>query len=367
MRTELVIGLAGSGGDGIGSAGEALLPAAASEGYHALMTKSFGPQIRGGESSCRVRISTDPVLNQGGLLDVAVALNWDDWLRFGSELPIGPASVVLYEAATGIAPGAIPAPVVGGGAPAACLAVPFAELARTHGGDRAKNLLVLGLIAGWFGLARDGILGGIRKRLGQKGEAVLRVAEDAFLAGLAHAEAQPLPAARRIVPPPPRAHGICLGDGNEVCAAAAIAAGCECFGGYPITPSSEIMPALARDLWSYGGALLQAEDEIAGIGCALGASYAGRRAMTATSGPGMSLKTEILGLATIATLAAEHKARAFFAAALSTLRDAQVRELFAELLAEEEEHIALVRAEQARLPAAPGLPPGSFADAPQAQ
>ena len=87
-----------------------------------------------------------------------------------------------------------------------------------------------------------------------------------------------------------------------MCAAAAIFAGCEFFGGYPITPSTEIMQFLGREIWKYGGTVLQAEDEIAGIGAVVGASFAGKKAMTATSGPGMSLKTEMLGLATIAEL-----------------------------------------------------------------
>jgi 2-oxoglutarate ferredoxin oxidoreductase subunit alpha len=62
------------------------------------------------------------------------------------------------------------------------------------------------------------------------------------------------------------------------------------------------MQILTREIWKYGGAVLQAEDEIAGIGAAVGASFAGRKSMTATSGPGMALKTEMLGLATIAEL-----------------------------------------------------------------
>jgi 2-oxoglutarate ferredoxin oxidoreductase subunit alpha len=62
-----------------------------------------------------------------------------------------------------------------------------------------------------------------------------------------------------------------------MCAAAAIFAGCEFFGGYPITPSTEIMQTLARDLWRYGGTVLQAEDEIAGLGAVVGASFAGRK------------------------------------------------------------------------------------------
>ena len=87
-----------------------------------------------------------------------------------------------------------------------------------------------------------------------------------------------------------------------MCAAAAIFAGCTFFGGYPITPSTEIMQFLDREIWKYGGTVLQAEDEIAGIGAVVGASFAGKKAMTATSGPGMSLKTEMLGLASIAEL-----------------------------------------------------------------
>jgi 2-oxoglutarate ferredoxin oxidoreductase subunit alpha len=91
-------------------------------------------------------------------------------------------------------------------------------------------------------------------------------------------------------------------DGNDLCAAAAIVAGCDFFSGYPITPSSEIMHFLGREIWKYGGTMLQAEDEIAGVGAVVGASFAGKKAMTATSGPGMSLKTEMLGLASIAEL-----------------------------------------------------------------
>src|SRR5687767_13347203 len=87
MANDLIIGMAGSGGDGIVFAGEVLVTAAALEGYHAVLTKSFGSQIRGGESSCRLRVSADPLTTPAGTLDVAVALDWDDFLKFGSELP----------------------------------------------------------------------------------------------------------------------------------------------------------------------------------------------------------------------------------------------------------------------------------------
>src|SRR5512135_3005439 len=156
MRSDLTIGMAGSGGDGIVSAGESLITAAALEGYYAILTKSFGSQIRGGESSCRVRISTNEVLNPGGTLDVAVALNWEDFLKFGGELPVGGHTNVIYDSKTGVEPDRVP---LTGVKPAEALAVPIADLAKqTAGTDKAKNTVVLGLLAGWFGIARQSIV-----------------------------------------------------------------------------------------------------------------------------------------------------------------------------------------------------------------
>jgi 2-oxoglutarate ferredoxin oxidoreductase subunit alpha len=299
MQDDLVIGMAGAGGDGVVSAGEALLTAVALEGWNALLTKSFGPQIRGGESSCRVRIATEPVLSAGGALDVAIALNWDDFLKFGSELAVDGRTTVVYEAANGTPAGHLP---LAGVVPREAIAVPIAELAKAHAGtDRAKNSVVLGLVAGWLGLRPEALLAGIRKRYARKSEEVLKGNEAAFGAGLAYAGAHPLREPRALQPPAATG-GKLVVDGNEMCAAAALFAGCEFFGGYPITPSSEIMHFFAREVWKHGGTMLQAEDEIAGIGAVVGASFAGKKAMTATSGPGMSLKTEMLGLATIAEL-----------------------------------------------------------------
>jgi 2-oxoglutarate ferredoxin oxidoreductase subunit alpha len=300
MRKDLVFGMAGSGGDGIVSAGDSLLQAAAAEGYHGVMTKSFGSQIRGGESSCRVRISTDPILNPGGNLDVAVALNWEDFLKFGAELPVSGTTVVIYEAATNIPVDKIP---LVGVTPRQVIAVPIAQMAKdTAGTERAKNTVVLGLIAGWFGIGAVAVMKGIRKKLAKKGEELVEANQRAFDAGRAFALENPLNISMQIVPSEGKGGVKLITDGNDMCAAAAIFAGCQFFGGYPITPSTEIMQFFTDHVWKYGGAVLQAEDEIAGIGAAVGASFAGMKAMTATSGPGLSLKTEMMGLASIAEL-----------------------------------------------------------------
>jgi 2-oxoglutarate ferredoxin oxidoreductase subunit alpha len=297
---DLVIGMVGSGGDGIVSAGESLIAAAAYEGYYAMMTKSFGSQIRGGESSCRVRIASKRLDNPGGTLDVAVALNWEDYLRFGTELPVSGATVVVYDSKTGVAPEAIP---LAGVVPREVFSVPIGEMARSATGtDRAKVTVVLGLLAGWFGLARASILRGLQKKFARKGDALVEANARAFALGEAFAAEHPLATPRQMAPATAPPGSMLLTDGNDLCAAAALFSGCTFFGGYPITPSTEIMQFFTREVWKYGGAVLQAEDEIAGIGAALGASFAGKKAMTATSGPGMALKTEMMGLASIAEI-----------------------------------------------------------------
>ena len=298
---DLTIGMAGAGGDGVVSAGDALINAAALEGYHAILTKSFGPQIRGGESSFRLRLSAEPVFTPAGILDVAVALNWDDFFRFGAELPIAGHTILVHDSQqppaeigrTGMTPGLV-------------IGAPIAAIAREIAGhDAAKNTVVLGLLSEWFGLMPETLLAGLRKRFAKKSADVLERNERAFEAGRLYAVAHAIDRAQRLerpVAPGTRPAPKLLADGNEMCAAAAIYAGCTFFGGYPITPSTEIMQFLGRELWKHGGVVLQAEDEIAGVGAAVGASFAGKKAMTATSGPGMSLKTEVLGLASIAEL-----------------------------------------------------------------
>src|SRR5262249_30250045 len=140
------------------------------------------------------------------------------------------------------------------------------------------------------------------KKFAKKGAELVAANERAFALGERYAHDHPLRVARAMERPRAAPGAKLLTDGNDLCAAAAVFAGCDFFGGYPITPSTEVMQLLSRELWRYGGAVIQAEDEIAGIGAALGASFAGKKAMTATSGPGLSLKTEILGLASISEL-----------------------------------------------------------------
>ena len=91
-------------------------------------------------------------------------------------------------------------------------------------------------------------------------------------------------------------------QGNQACALGALAAGCRFFGGYPITPSSDIAEVMARELPKIGGKFIQMEDEIASIASILGASIGGLKSMTATSGPGFSLMQENIGYGVMAEI-----------------------------------------------------------------
>ena len=93
-----------------------------------------------------------------------------------------------------------------------------------------------------------------------------------------------------------------LMQGNEACALGAIKAGASFFGGYPITPSTEIAEYIAREFPKLGRYFMQMEDEIASIGAMIGASMVGHKAFTATSGPGFSLMQELIGYAAVAEI-----------------------------------------------------------------
>lgn len=295
----MTIGIAGSGGDGVIVAGDFLVWAAASEGLYTFMLKSFGSQIRGGESSCKVRLSENPVLSQGDELDVLVAFNWADYAKFESELDIKKGAVVLCDSADPTPPDDIPLPR---SAEPVIYKIPFQEIATAQTGKGpGKNMVMLGALAEMFDLPADAIRKALRSKFERKGHGVVEMNLRAFDAGGIYVREE---IRRRddVHFSYNRSEPKMVISGNEAIALGALAARVGFFAGYPITPASEIMEYLSRLMPLYDGMWLQAEDEIAAIGMALGASFAGKRAMTATSGPGLSLMNEMIGLASLAEI-----------------------------------------------------------------
>jgi 2-oxoglutarate ferredoxin oxidoreductase subunit alpha len=290
---EITLAIVGSGGDGAVAAGDILSMACARDGLHVIKTEAYGPQIRGGESSCTVRISSNEIYAQADAINALVVFNWADFARFASELTLAPDAIVLHEANDAPPENLAPrAQVIG---------VPFTSTAREVGAPNGKNILATGMIAEILGLPIDAIRAAIKHRFAKKTAAVIEGNLKVFDKGIELASLIDAPSKKFEY----RAGASRLFmSGNEASAVGAVEAGCRFFAGYPITPSSEILHFLGEWLPRIGGSCLQTEDELAAIGAVVGGSFAGVKSMTATSGPGLSLMSEMLGLAVIAEIPA---------------------------------------------------------------
>jgi 2-oxoglutarate/2-oxoacid ferredoxin oxidoreductase subunit alpha len=165
--------------------------------------------------------------------------------------------------------------------------------------DKGKNIYTLGLLAKIFDLNVAKLEKLISERFTGKDDSIVKNALMAFQTGYGNALGNVLETFQFTEPKKRSGHQVVM-NGNEALGYGLIAAGVRFGAGYPITPWSDIMELLRRELPKYGGTFVQCEDEIASISMAIGASYAGNVAVTGSSGPGISLKTEALGWAVMA-------------------------------------------------------------------
>ena len=285
----------GTGGDGVITVGSLLLGAAARQGLVCHMSKSFGPQIRGGESAAWLQLSPEPISSPPHGVEIMVVLSWRAYPQFRSQLVLAPGALVFQDSADPTEP---PAELLdSAGQPVVPIALPFKELSLEEtGGHMARNIVALGALLGLLHLPAEAVRAAVSKRLTKRGAAVVEANLRALDRGLGLAAAPPLEALHRPLPLGDQREQLLL-SGNDAVALGALYAGVEFFAGYPITPASEILINLAAELPGVGGSVIQAEDEIAAMSMVIGASFGGRKAMTATSGPGLSLKSEAIGLA----------------------------------------------------------------------
>ncbi|MDQ3023262.1 MAG: 2-oxoacid:acceptor oxidoreductase family protein [bacterium] len=324
MAIDLTIGIAGSGGDGVILLGELLSRAAARAGLHATLVKTFGPQIRGGETSARLRISDLPLSGADHRLDALLLFHWPDMLPFAAELPLAPETQLFVDSAddTPLELVALPELLKHN-----AIRVPLEELAMsTVRNKQAKNMVLCGVVAEYFGWDKVILRETIAQRFERHGEGVVAGNQLAVKAGRAWVRENLETVVQALIPvaAPLRESGsrtapemptpqdgrqqspshqpLYFLSGNEAFSLGALHAGCRFMAGYPISPASEILEWMAKQLPRFGGQCVQAEDEIAAVCMAIGASYGGALAMTATSGPGFSLKQEAIGLAHMAEL-----------------------------------------------------------------
>ncbi|MBI4216648.1 MAG: 2-oxoacid:acceptor oxidoreductase subunit alpha [Chloroflexi bacterium] len=291
----VVVRVSGRAGDGIITAGELLAVAAGHWGLHSHTFESYGAEVRGGDTVYQVCISPAPVTDPGERLDLLLAIDREAALPHLEALKEG--GMAIYEGAAAT------------DHPLACefdheghyiCPVPMAELLRLAGASaRARNMVALGLAGRLLGLPQKYLTEAVKERFPDQMEANLTALKVGFTyaADSAHLKFHLRPRQGEM-----GAHLVM--SGNEAVALGAIAAGLKLFAGYPITPATDIMEFLARELPKFGGAVLQGEDEMAALGMVLGASFAGERAMAATSGPGFTLMQELIGLASMAEIPA---------------------------------------------------------------
>ena len=294
---DAVIRLAGNSQDGIQTAG-AFLARLAGRSEHDVMTYMTIPAtISGGPSIFQVRIGSGEVLSAGDEADFLVAFyqhSYQDHIGFVRE-----GGVVLYDS-DNVEPNLDDKRFVYVGVPITGLTV---EALGGTAKDKGKNIFVLGLISKIFNLDGDKLKRLITEKFGGKDESIVNTALMAFQAGYAYPVGNVLTKHYRFEHIP-RASGRAqlTMDGNQALAYGLIAGGVRFGAGYPITPWSSVMETLRRELPKYGGIFVQAEDELASVSIALGCSYAGYLAVTGSAGPGISLKAEAIGWASMAEI-----------------------------------------------------------------
>lgn len=282
------IALTGSGGAGVITAGNMLLEAAAKSGLYGLFTRSSGPQIRGGEAAAMLRLSSDPVSAPGDVFDILIAIDWHNIDRFAVELPLGPESLVFADPSQGDVPEVIAS------TGAKVIELPMKDMAKAISKGR-PNMIAVGVAATMAGLPDDDVGEVMKRTLVKRGEEALRASREAYAAGAefaANADCEP-----RELQPGGLGEDRWMISGNEAAGLGAVKGGVRFVAAYPITPATDLLEWMAKNLQEVGGALVQAEDELASINMIVGASFGGTPSLTATSGPGLALMTESIGLA----------------------------------------------------------------------
>ncbi len=286
-KNDLIVRIAGEGGEGIISTGDLITQACARAGLDVYTFKTFPAEIKGGYAMYQLRTSPAPVFNQGDSFDVLCAFNGEAYDLNHTRLK--PGTVLIHDG-----PGGDFDPDVPDGVHA--YAIPMTTTAKALGNPRAKNMVALGALSKLFDIPADSLREVIAAKFGRKGEAVVAGNLAAFARGVELAAALTKTDPFGVVAPAAKRDVVVM-SGNHAIGLGALIAGLDFFSAYPITPATEIAQYVARHLPKRGGTLIQAEDEIASISQVVGASYAGKKAMTATSGPGLSLMSEMMGMA----------------------------------------------------------------------
>lgn len=304
---DIVVEICGTAGEGTISAGEILTRCMTDQGFEIMSFDSYPAEIRGfGKCFAHSRISNKKILSPGKYTDILVSLNDAHSI---SQLPsLRETGVVIFDnrppkylnedksIAGWIEPGMI------------SYGVPLLELAqKAAGSSRGRNMVALGAISALFDIDPEAAQTTIKKRYALKKSAIITANIESFAQGYRWTQANltkidPYRFGR--VKKKKSGQEKLILSGNQAVAMAAMDSDLKLYAGYPITPATKIMEILSKELPKNGGVMIQTEDEMAALGNVIGAGFAGKRAMTATSGPGFCLMTELVNLAVMAEVPA---------------------------------------------------------------
>jgi 2-oxoglutarate/2-oxoacid ferredoxin oxidoreductase subunit alpha len=289
MINQLSWKVGGQQGEGIESTGEIFAIALNRLGYYLYGYRHFSSRIKGGHTNNKIRVSTTQVRSISDDLDILVAFDQETIDVNYKELHRN--GVILADSKF--------TPKKPEDTQAAMYAVPFTEIATELGTSLMKNMVAIGATSAVLDLDIQVFEEVVQEIFGRKGEQVVTKNMEAIKAGFDYMKEQL--GANAQVMELEKADGKkrMFMIGNDAIALGALAAGCRFMAAYPITPASEIMEYLIKKLPALGGTVIQTEDEIAAVTMTIGANYGGVRAITASAGPGLSLKMEAIGLSGI--------------------------------------------------------------------
>lgn len=285
---DISIVLCGQAGQGIQTIEYVLTRVLKLAGYNIFSTKEFMSRIRGGMNSTEIRVSSNPVSAVVNRIDVLIPLDKDAIQHVQKR--ISPETIILAETEN-----------FGGVSrqgSCVCIEVPFTKIATDIGDKIYSNVVAVGVVAGFLGVDLQLLNDYIRKYFSKKSDDIMNKNIEAVKAG--HKLGCDLTDSGKIkiaVKSHANIKDQILLSGAEAVALGAIASGCNFVSSYPMSPSTAVLVFLSRHAKEFGIIAEQAEDEIAAINMAIGAWYAGARAMVTTSGGGFALMVEGLSLA----------------------------------------------------------------------
>jgi 2-oxoglutarate ferredoxin oxidoreductase subunit alpha len=281
--------IGGQQGEGLESTDRIFSTALNRQGYHLYGYRHFSSRIKGGHTNNKIRISTTPLRSISDDLDILVAFDQETIDLNSSELRAG--GVIIADAKFD--------PTLPEGIQARLFAVPFTGIAEELGTSLMKNMVATGASAAILGIDVNAIKQVVEEEFSRKGPAVVEKNMEAVQRGAQFIFDQAGSPSEDFKLAPADGTPRLFMIGNEAIGLGAVAAGCRFMPAYPITPASEIMEYLVKKLPKFGGTVIQTEDEISAVTMAIGGNFAGVRTMTASSGPGLSLMVEAIGLAGI--------------------------------------------------------------------